>query len=183
MVIKEQDRCKLARQVHLLKVATLSVQLQLSSFTVSDCVEGVADVIGDGRFEYVFGMVHIPTRLWLYPNISLGLVWKPAQAFTQLLLKVSTTVMLVHCWLHTLVSPMSRPHELTRRTIQKTTRIHRWYVPPELDTMICPLNLIPKEVLFWLTVCYTLLQGKCHVLTPEGQLNRKQSWINTNTLS
>ena len=165
--VQMQDKCI----CWVLKVVTLSVQLQLSSFSVakvSDCVEGVADVIGDGRFECVFGMVHIPTRLWLYPNISFGLVWKPAQAFTQLLLKVSTTVMLVHCWLHTLVRPMSRPDELTRRTIQKTTRIYPWYVPPEFNA---------NTGLMWIHCWLHML------VRPIVQLNRKQSWINTNDLS
>ena len=148
-------------------------RLQLSSFTVSDCVEGVADVIGGGRFEYVFGMVHIPTGLWLYPNISLGLVWKPAQAFTQLLLKVSTTVMLVHCWLHTLVRPMSRPDELTRRTLQKTTRIYPWYVPPEFDALICPPELNTNTILI-LAHCWLHTPARpMSCLNPDGQLNRK----------
>ena len=169
--VQMQDKCI----CWVLKVVTLSVQLQLSSFTVSDCVEGVADVIGGGRFEYVFGMVqYIPTRLWLYPNISFGLVWKPAQAFTQLLLKVSTTVMLVHCWLHTLVRPMSRPDELTRRTLQKTTRIYPWYVPPKFNA---------NTGLMWVHCWLHMLVRPIVGVTPDGQLNRKQSWVNKNALS
>ena len=68
-----QDKCKFkkcktsanARQKHLLKVATLSVQLAaiVILYSLRLWEGGVADVIGGGRFEYVFGMVHFPNGL------------------------------------------------------------------------------------------------------------------------
>ena len=59
--VQIQDKCKRsanARQKHLLKVATLSVQLAaiVILYSLRLWEGGVADVIGGGRFEYVFGM-------------------------------------------------------------------------------------------------------------------------------
>ena len=94
-------------------------------------------------FEYTF--VIYSNQVWINPNISFGLAWKPAQAFTQLLLKVSTTVMLVHCWLHTTLV-QAQCHVLMDIGQLNTIRLNLkegsvlnifWFVPPGVISKEC----------------------------------------------
>ena len=110
-------------------------------------------------FGFTYGGIISPgdiysDRVWINPNISFGLARKPAQAFTQLLLKVSTTVMLVHCWLHSTHACNDQCHllaQLTRQTSQKTTQNLSTMCSSEFNTNTNP-SLIQIPVLCWLTV-------------------------------